>query len=276
MTDAKHAAILRWLAALDAEHVTLACAESPQPGSIVLNACLAEVPLAWVAEVAVHSTVHLAVERCAQADAARSRLAQLADLTPRVLLDGGPSAGPEARYASPPARRRGLFGLGAPASPGPAGTYAERLAAALAALPLDDAAPGQAAALTVSSACTSCAVCVRSCPHDALELTVADGVATLSQRLASCEDEGACVALCPAEAIEKHGRHRWGDVRDSPVVPLATMKVATCSVCQSIFTVDGPHGRCPVCRLTDDDPFSVQLPPAARALLERRRRPRGN
>lgn len=275
MTEAKHAAVLRWLAAASLDDVTVSCAESSLPGSVVLDCCLSEAPLAWVAEWATHATVHAAVDHCARPDAARGHLAELSALTPRIRLDGGPGPGQQVRYAAPPARRRGLFGLGAPADPGPSGTHAQRLAAALAALPLDDDAPSQAANLTVTDACTACGVCVRSCPHDALALTVTDGVATLSHELSACEGEDVCAAFCPAEAIVRAGEHRWADVRERPVVELRAMPVRYCAQCRAVFSTPDDATLCPVCRLQEADPFAVHLPPAARALLERRRRAAG-
>lgn len=275
MSEAKHAAILRWLSVAELDDVAVSCTEATLPGSIVLDRCLSETPLAWLAELATHATVHAAVEYCARTEAARNRLAEVAALTPRIRLDGGPGAGQQVHYSAPPARRRALFGLGAPAGPGPAGTHTQRLAAALAALPIDDNAPSQAANLSVTDACTACGVCVRSCPHQALELSVADGVATLSHELGACEGEDVCAAFCPVDAIVREVEHQWGHVRERPVIELKVLPVRSCAQCRAGFSTPDDATLCPVCRLQEADPFGVHLPPAARALLERRRRAAG-
>lgn len=274
MSEAAHAAILRWLAASTPARITVSCAEAALPGTVVLDGCLADAPLAWLAELAGHAPVQVAADACATPEATRSRLQELAQLTSRITLDGGPTQAATVRYASPPARRRGLLGLGRTA-PGPSGTHQQRLAAALAALPVDPDAPSPAARLTVTDACTACGVCVRGCPHDALELAVADGVATLTQLADSCQADHACVALCPHDAIHAADRLRWAEVREHPRGGLIAMAVRTCATCQTPFPASTPGTLCPLCREREADPFGVHLPPAARALLERRRRRRG-
>lgn len=275
MSEAHHAAILRWLSAVEPDEITVSCAESPLPGAVVLESCLAEAPFAWLAELAGHCPVRAAVEHCARPDASRTRLAELASATPRITLDGRPGSGPPVRYAAPPARRRGLLGLGS-TPPAPSGTLAQRLAAALAVLPLHDGAESPAARLLVTADCTACGVCARSCPHGALDLAVVDGVATLSHLLDSCQGDGTCVAVCPEDAIVRERNHEWSSIGDPPATVLATMPVRKCATCRAPFTVpaDAASELCPVCRVKAADPFAVHLPPAARALLDRRRRDR--
>lgn len=273
MREARHAAILRWLEATSPAEVTASCAEASLPGTLVLDCCLAEAPLAWLAEVALRTPLRVALEGCTTPDAARGHVGEVARLTSRITLDGGPGAGAPVRYAAPPARRRGLLGLGRTA-PGPTGTHQQRLAAALAALPLDPEAPSDAANLSATSACTACGVCVRACPHEALTLEVADGVATLTQRTDTCEGELACVALCPHDALHSDGARRWAEV--GAPAELTVLPVRTCASCQSPFPASSPGELCQVCQDQEASPFTVNLPPAARALLEQRRRKRGS
>lgn len=271
MSEAAHAAILRWLAASTPARITVSCAEAALPGTVVLDGCLADAPLAWLAELAGHAPVQVAVGACATAEATRRRLRELADLTSRITLDGGPTAAATVRYSSPPARRRGLLGLGRTA-PGPSGTHQQRLAAALAELPVNPEAPSPATRLVATDACTSCGVCVRTCPHDALSLPIVDGVAALTHHLDACTGEQACVAFCPHDALHAEGQLPWREVHAAPTVELITQPVRTCRSCSAAFSTDSRGSLCPVCEQQEADPFGVHLPPAARALLERRRR----
>lgn len=273
--EARHGLILRWLADAGRDHVVLACAEAEVPGSLVLPCCLAAAPVAWVAELAAHASVHAAVESCASPDAARNHLAELASLTSRVLLDGGPGPGPTVSYLSPPTRRRGLLGLGGPSAAAPVGTHAERLAAALARLPVRQDASSHASRLTVSDACSACGVCVHSCPEDSLVLELTDGTATLSQRLGACQSERVCVALCPEGAITADGRFSWSEVAGHPTVALAEVAVVACRSCRASFPAADCEPLCRVCRVNERAPFGVHLTPAAQALLDRRRAHRG-
>ncbi|MBB1509665.1 hypothetical protein [Tessaracoccus sp. MC1756] len=135
MPERKHAAILRWLASSGVTDITLSCQESSLPGSVVLDRCLTEVPFAWLVELAVHCRLHLAVDHCEHSAEATKRFANLAVLTHRIRLDGGPGAGAQVFYASPPATDPDDLPAGATAVLAPRGTYAERLAVALASLP---------------------------------------------------------------------------------------------------------------------------------------------
>ncbi|AQP45227.1 4Fe-4S binding protein [Tessaracoccus flavus] len=273
MSEASHAAILRWLDAAEPAEITLSCAESPLPGAVILDRCLAEVPAAWVAELATHCPVRAAVDHCARPEVARSRLAELASVTTAITLDGGPSSGHPVRYTHPPARRRALFGLGS-TTPAPSGTLAERLAAALSRLPLTLEAESPAARLRITRDCTACGLCARSCPHGALGFAVVEGVAAIHHKLDACQGDGTCVAVCPEDAIVRDGTHRWAEVRDHPVVEVTALPVLRCGKCNAPFAdnSDTPSALCPVCRVTAAEPFGVHLTPTARALLERRRR----
>lgn len=133
MSDAKHGAILHWLANAGMEAVTLCCQEAQLDGALVLDRCLKDAPLAWLVELATHATVHIAADHCEQAGDTRARLRNLASITGRIQLDGGPGEGPTVRYSAPPAREPGPFPLSVVT--GPHGTHAERLVVALAALP---------------------------------------------------------------------------------------------------------------------------------------------
>lgn len=133
MSDVHHAAVLQWLATAGLGDVTLSCQESPLDGTIVLDRCLKDVPLAWLVELAEHSTLHIAVDHCEHAAETRHRFHNLASITERILLDGDATQGAQVRYSAPPPRGAGVVPLGG-SMDGPRGTHAERLAVALAAL----------------------------------------------------------------------------------------------------------------------------------------------
>ncbi|GAA4889101.1 hypothetical protein GCM10025789_01800 [Tessaracoccus lubricantis] len=137
MSETKHAAILRWVASGRMTDVTLSCEESPLPGAVVLDRCLTEVPFAWLVELAGLARLHLAVDHCAHSWEAAERFADLATLTTRIRLDGGPGTGVQVRYVAPPATDAEELPPGITQILAPRGTYAERLAVALAQLPDD-------------------------------------------------------------------------------------------------------------------------------------------
>lgn len=255
--------------------ISLVCAEADTaslPGTLVqMDGCLAEVPPAWVAELARHAHVSIHVAGCDADGRTRARLGFLADLTTAITLDAAAS-GPHrlVRYTEPPADRRALLGVRTGDAPAPEGTLRQRLVSALRDLPRSGDAPSPTPRL-VADGCTACGVCVRVCPAGALSLVQDGSMAKLGQKVELCEGSTLCVAACPAQALSLQGSWPWSAVLEGVEAPLTQVRTVACARCGAHFPAADEHRLCPVCRAKADQPFRSILPPGAAVLLARRR-----
>ncbi len=132
-------------------------------------------------------------------------------------------------------------GVRAPAGPGPALVPPSRRLAA-------------------TTACTACGMCVRTCPHDALDLVVDEGLARLVHHPAACRGDLACVAICPEDALSTAGPADWPSLLADLRTDLVELAVARCVRCHSPHpAADGE--LCRVCRMRRDNPFASFRPP---------------
>ncbi|TYT20651.1 hypothetical protein FYJ86_07980 [Corynebacterium urealyticum] len=118
----------------------------------------------------------------------------------------------------------------------------------------------------IASGCQACGVCTQMCRSSALELTVVDSVASLTQNLAACTGENTCVASCPYGALSSSGQLQLADLVDGDVRELTSFPVSQCRRCGADFPAgEGEDGTaktlCPTCERTTADPFSSWLPP---------------
>jgi ferredoxin len=171
----------------------------------------------------------------------------------------------------------------APGQRGP-GRDRRRVIKALSALPeagedrgagviLDD---GGFAHLSVSDACTACGVCARACPTGALRFEQVVGVEdkarfTLRLAPAECIGCGACQAVCAPSAISLSAAPSFAQVFGAAVpVTLAAGSLVRCHRCRA-FMAERPGQRlCVVCAGRNSKLSSPNMPPAVRALLEKR------
>lgn len=93
------------------------------------------------------------------------------------------------------------------------------------------AEPGSDAVALVASGCVACGVCVRACPHDALELVHDPDRSVLRQVPELCSGERACVQLCPHDALSVSGPLSLFDLARTPAVELAVVATAACRRC---------------------------------------------
>lgn len=96
----------------------------------------------------------------------------------------------------------------------------------------------------VADGCTACGVCVRACPHDALEL-IAEGDAMVLRHYADqCRADGACVRLCPEQALSVTGSAGLEQLAQQPECDLARVSTVACPRCGTCH----PRGEGPLCR----------------------------
>src|SRR5699024_12654384 len=82
------------------------------------------------------------------------------------------------------------------------------------------------------------------CPSSALELTVVDSVASLTQNLAACSGENTCVASCPHGALSGSGQLRRADLVDGETRELTSFPVSQCRRCGAGSPLgDGEGGK---------------------------------
>lgn len=91
--------------------------------------------------------------------------------------------------------------------------------------------PGSSAVALAASGCVACGVCVRACPHDALDLAHEAERSVLTQIPERCSGEQACVRLCPHDALSVAGAFSLFDLARTPTVELAVVATAGCKRC---------------------------------------------
>ena len=230
---------------------------------VVLSECPAQAA-EWVLvdlAVAAGGTVVVEVGQCPTAAA---KFEALARLTAGRVRAGSVASERQIvatlRVSQPPMTRRGILARRAPE---PVVVHASddpraRLVDSLRALG-GDQVEGRAPALELdASGCIACGVCVKACPHDALELGTAGGRTALVQYPDRCQGERDCVVACPSQVISIVGHHDWGSVLAGRPLPLARLSTSTCQKCRSLI----PQGTtlCAACAARADDPFGVHLP----------------
>ncbi|MEL4358822.1 MULTISPECIES: 4Fe-4S dicluster domain-containing protein [unclassified Luteococcus] len=244
-----------------------------------LDACLAEVPVWWLLDLALAGgTAWLDVDQCTRA-AAREDLHRIATLVGPSRLQLGTTPGPGGRGAlleerRPPVDRRTALGLRPPPAPSesthsPDGDSHTRLLESLAAAGVVDQDLADSPALALAATgCTACGVCVRACPHEALSLTHEGGTSVLVHRATACRGERQCVTHCPVDALQTTGTIGWAELVAGEPHELARVPTRRCERCRSRFP-DDDRALCHLCRARTGDPFGVHLPDHVLARLGR-------
>lgn len=185
----------------------------------------------------------------------------------------GPRRGPVFDLRTRTVRRRGALGLGAPRRHpvDPALPERDRTLIALRTLAgegrahLPDGGSGPAAAtLLRASGCTACGVCVRACPHGALDLVVDGRGATLRHVRDYCLLELECVRLCPMGALSADGGLTLLDIARRGTVEVATVATGRCRRCGAQHPA-AEGDLCPACAFRAAHPFGSRMPPGAGA-----------
>lgn len=289
--------LLRWAARQPpGRRLTLLCAENPASrageGPVRLDRCLTEVGLALPVELlaAGIAAVGVQTDGCHERAALDARVASWGALTATLERPDALAAVPadpagasivESRDL-PVVRRRGLLGLGPAAAasrtgyvPDETATDSARLRAAARHL-ADAGLPGhQGVGLQLEAAgCTACGVCVRTCPEDALELSVTHGRARLAYRPSRCSGCGDCLVACEPGALSAPDeRHHWSRLWEDGVQSLADFATERCSRCQHQYAPQDGQGLCPACSFRRAQPFGTALSAEAIARLAQRRPP---
>ncbi len=234
--------------------------------AIRLDGCVADTPIGLCAQLLACGVPRVGVLACPERpDEAAEQVAGWAAVLPDVAA-ASPEPEPKRRFRKavpgpayelgrPQVSRRFAFGLAA-AQHLPltlAEEESQRVVAALRLLeeqgrarfarpeaaapepapPEDDGLtePGSDAVALVASGCVACGVCVRACPHDALELSHEPGASILTQVPERCSGERACVQLCPHDALSVSGPLSLFDLARTPAVELAVVATAACLRC---------------------------------------------
>lgn len=246
--------------------------------------------------------VRLRGDGCARPDEVAARFDDLSGLLPgRLTIVCEPAGGKSACVVDaghPPLGRRVVLGAlptdpdPVPTAPADGGTVTfqgperpdvrsehRRLIDALAQLlprgpapPDDRPGPGlvlRAGGGTSGRGCTSCEVCLRSCPEGALAMR-GDDTRTLLEFVALCTGCRECLPACPEGVLVPWRPARWSEqLRGAhAALPLATVATTTCLRCGARFPDDGGE-LCDVCAFRRGKPFGSHLPPQVQAVLDR-------
>ena len=289
-------ALLRWLHALEVpDVVVLLCAhtEVPEssgaslPGSsllVRLEGCLADQGLSLPAQLLACGVRQVHVCPCAERpDAVESVLVSwqrvLDDVVP---ADVSPTCVRRRRrrhvdvfeMRRPSVSRRSLFGMRPGCEP-PFDVATDDAARGLAALLLlerdgrarpelvGDSVADQVGVAIAAAGCTACGVCVRACPHDALELVEVMGDSVLRHDEASCRGDRRCIELCPEAALSVSGPLSLGSLLHRTPVTLARVTTVECPRCR-LRHPGGEGALCETCRFRVANPFGSRLPPGLR------------
>ncbi|MGA4506973.1 4Fe-4S dicluster domain-containing protein [Propionibacteriaceae bacterium G1746] len=248
--------------------------EAVHPVIVRLEGCANDVPPWALVDLAIAggATVLVDTGTCMAPDVAA--LERLETLTGARVRRGAIGAEPPAvtlSLAHPPVSRRALLRrhdeTGVPVAVAHVvDDPAQRLVESLRALGAGGGAGGAAglsrqaspATRLEVSGCIACGVCVRACPHDALELRTASGTSTLVQHPDRCQGDLACVTHCPSDAVTAAGTLDWGVVLAGRPLPLARLATTACSRCGDRI----PDGRtlCEACARREAEPFGWHVP----------------
>ena len=299
MTSDPTRRMLGWLRAIDPpSRAILACDHAAlswvPPGAvgIRLPCCQLEVGLSLPAQVLASGVTDLEVVECPQhpEESRRHRQAwsgRLAGVVPATAHRPGRlrrRSGPTFDMANPSIPRRAAFGLAATRTL-PFDVEADDPSRAIAALRvlreqgrLRDAAlsdeptasnasapdaplgADRPAVTLVAGACTACGVCVRSCPHAALELVTAGTTTTLVHHQDVCRADLACVRLCPVGVLSVSEPLDLLQLAATPTVALAVVATGKCERCGAIHPAR-EGALCAICELRASNAFGSFRPP---------------
>lgn len=273
------------------EVVVLACSHAVVPTApvtavgVVVDGCLADVRLSLLAQLLACGVSEIQVCPCPECpDATAQRLA----VWRRVFGTVGPvpvdatsatstrrrRSGPVFDLRSPSVSRRSLFGMRSRLEPpfdlsgddAARGIDAMRILRDQGRILAEPALAGAADRVglaLLADGCTACGVCVRACPHGAIELSDEGGVGVLRHRREACRCDQACLRLCPEAALTVSAELSVIDLLDGAVVELARVTTAVCSRCGARHPAsDG--SLCPPCRFRRANPFGSANPAASR------------
>jgi ferredoxin len=295
-TDDPTRRLLDWLSALDPPSLALlGCAHAdlppipPDAVGIRAAGCLVDAGISLPAQILAGGVPAIEVIECPQRPAASQR--QLREWG-ELLVGIGPATvrprpgfrqrrGPVFDLGSPGLSRRAVFGLptGRHATLDPADDDAARAIAALRLLhdqgrtrsaPVAEPAAAPAspppadadhpAVSLVAGACTACGVCVKACPHGALELLTTGSATVLRHHVDACRADLSCVQLCPPGVLGVAGRLPLIDLARTTVTELATVATARCQRCGALHPA-AEGTLCAVCSARAADVFGSFTPP---------------
>ncbi|WP_160149038.1 4Fe-4S dicluster domain-containing protein [Arcanobacterium ihumii] len=104
------------------------------------------------------------------------------------------------------------------------------------------------------TACTACGVCVRACPHDALEMVDREKSSVLLHHVDLCRNENRCVSLCPEQGIWVQGEVTLSDLLEDKTKKLFTVTTARCEKCGARHP-ENEGSLCKVCQFKELSPF---------------------
>lgn len=123
----------------------------------------------------------------------------------------------------------------------------------------------------VVDGCVACGVCVRACPHDALQLKVganaledvpSSGIGPSQMNMglmfdaSTCQGDQKCIQICPEQAITSAGPIPIMDLLGQDVRMLAEVSYAICSKCNARHHEVG-ESLCRSCRGRQDQGFGA-------------------
>ncbi len=275
--DGGYAAVARWLEQSASEPIVVICAEaSPETAggrlAVRLEACVSEVPDYRIVDLVTSSGQQVVValagcERTSEVETldAVSRLVgtdRLAlETEPLPPSDGEPRAILD--VARPPVARRGL--LSGRRGPSPVAHEATdeqgRLVESLRRAGVVDADASTTGVRLVATDCNACGLCVRTCPHGALELTHHGTNSRLTHLPDRCQGELVCVSVCPVAGLAGSEALTWQEAVAGPRL-LLELRTRRCSRCGA--RTSRPEGLCDPCQFRRDNPFGSYIPTAAR------------
>ncbi|QJC22185.1 4Fe-4S dicluster domain-containing protein [Arcanobacterium buesumense] len=275
MSDAV-ATLLRWLAAQEpGSHVIISCAHAQpiQPKrhviSVVWNECLAHASDGVVAQMLAVGAHTVYVHPCPEnLSALEHKIAIWESLTPERVCRYEASdkrrlrAGTTLKLNDMPLPRRAILGLSISCPLDLTSDDQERTLAALVLLGVSDldALPLHAplGIELQATGCTMCGVCVKACPHDALNIAGASPSSTSKDTLwhnhRACRGCLSCVDLCPVDALEVTGPSSWSTLTTKPQQQLVSRQTRACVQCGATFVTRDTE-LCPLCTYRQDHPF---------------------
>lgn len=286
--DYQWSAVRRWLAERADQPVVVLCAEMPHDVAerrlaVQLESCVADLPAYRLIDLVVASGQSIIVcRKGCTSESTPPIVAEVVDLlgdeqaSVAATVEPGPR-GPVLDVVHPPVRRR-LFGRPVDDPVVHQATSDQgRLVESLRLAKVADAPGVSAAAALTATECTACGLCVRTCPHDALELVEMSatlvGDVPVQHELTTalvhhpdrCEADGMCVLVCPVKGLAFSEHLPWPEVLSGERRVLLTMATAHCARCgaQTTWTPSGSvddEVLCEGCQWRRQNPFGMKIP----------------
>ncbi|MBU2611429.1 MAG: 4Fe-4S dicluster domain-containing protein [Chloroflexi bacterium] len=122
--------------------------------------------------------------------------------------------------------------------------------------------------VSVSEACTACAVCARACPTNALQFEKNENETayTLKFSARNCVGCEMCVHVCAPSALAMDRTPTFAQIFSEEIITLQEGGLVKCKRCGALTAAQPGVNLCPLCEYRRTHPFGSMLPPGLKGI----------